>query len=75
MKLFSLEIIINHHGLHTDLQFVFPCRLHGDENRWGDAADVWSFLHSQVVWWRQTVLVCLLRVCQDHAQGEDAVFS
>lgn len=58
---------------HTDLSLVFLRRLHGDEICRRDAADVWSVLHSQVVWRRQTVLVSLLRVRQDHAQGEDAV--
>lgn len=67
-----LIIIVSGHDLQTVLQFVFLCRLHGDEIRGWDAADVWSVLHSPVVWWRQTVLVRLLRVRQDHAQGEDA---
>lgn len=51
---------------------MFPCRLHGDEVRRGDAADVRGVLHPQVVWWRQIVLVRFLRVRQDDAEGEDA---
>lgn len=60
--------------IKSDIHHFFSlCRLHGDEIRGRDAADVRSVLHSPVVWWRQTVLVRLLRVRQDHAQGEDAV--
>lgn len=60
--------------IHSDLPFVFSRRLLGNEIRRGDAADVWSILHSQIFWWRQTVLVCLLRVRQDHAKGGDTRF-
>lgn len=55
--------------IHT---FMFPCRFYGDEICRGDAADVWSVLHPQVFWRRFSVLVSVLRVCQDHAQGEAA---
>ena len=51
------------------------CRLHGDEGHWGDAADVWSVLHPEVVWRRPAVLDRVLRVRQDHAQGQEAVLS
>lgn len=58
----------------SDLPFaVFsPIRLHGNEVRGRDAADVRSVLHPQVVWWRQTLLVCVLRVRQDHTEGVGA---
>lgn len=52
-----------------------PCRLHGDEVRWGDAADVGGVLHSALVRWRQALLGCLLGVRQDYYQGEGEVYS
>lgn len=58
----------------SDLPCVFSPRLHGNEVHRGDAADVWSILHSQIFWWRQTVLVYLFRVRQDHAKGGDTGF-
>lgn len=51
---------------------VFLCRFYGDEICRGDAADVWSVLHPQVFRRGHSVLVRVLRVRQDHAQGEAA---
>lgn len=51
---------------------MFPCRFYGDEICWGDAANVWSVLHPQVFWWRFALLVSVLGVRQDYAQGEAA---
>lgn len=40
--------------IYIDVMFVFffSLRLHGNEVCWRDAADVWSVLHPQVIWWR-----------------------
>lgn len=46
------------------------CRLHGDENSRWDAADVRSFLHPEVVWWRPAVLGGFLGVRQGHGEGK-----
>lgn len=51
---------------------MFPCRFYGDEICRGDAADVWSVLHPQVFWRRYSVLVGVLGIRQDYAQGEAA---
>lgn len=57
------------------LTVAVPCRFHGDEDCWRDAAYVRCFLHPKVIWWRQVVLGRLLRVRQDHAQGKDTALS
>lgn len=66
-------IMINLSAESSSSNFLeFLCRLHGNEDRRGDAANVRSFLYSEIVWWRQTLLDCFLRVRQDHAEGEKA---